>query len=270
MELKYFLIISLLSFAALSTGSIDSFKNFPDAYKIVQKYASNYSSKFKVKFKDGPIYSGDGTAYGSSTNGGNCLFPKVEYYKDMMYAALNNAQYNEDFGCGLCALAVSDSNPHKAIRIRVLDQCPECAHGSLDFSDKAFYELTGMSPARVKITWALIPCDEPVGEYPALVGSNAPVKFQFKTGSTQWWSEVQVFNTKYPVASLEAYNNGHWISMYRKAYNYWGSNEGIGAPPYKFKVTLADSSVIIAEGVELAVPGDDEGDAFSSGRQTVQ
>ena len=249
-----------------STGKCSAFANFPDAQAICEKYAADYSSKFKSIFSDGPIYSGDGTDYGDGNGGGNCLFPKAEYYADKMYAAINNAQYNTDYGCGLCALVVTDESPKNAIRVRMIDQCPECAKGSLDFSDTAWKALTNISPGRIKITWTVIPCDIAVGSYPALVTSSK-VKFKFKSGSTQYWWEVQVFNTKYPVAKVEVKNGSSYSTLTHKDYNYWG---GVTAtPPFTFRVTLADSTVITATGVTIAVPSEDEGTTTMTGTQTV-
>ena len=270
MSLSFILTLTLLTFISSDTGDISSFANYPGAIELIEKYTANYSSKFQNFFKDGPIYSGDGTAYGNATSGGNCMFPKEEYYKDMMFAALNHDQYIDDLGCGLCALVVCDSNPHKLIRIRILDQCPECEHGSLDFSDIAFYELTNMHPARVKITWALIPCDVGYGEYPALMESKPPVKFKFKTGSTKYWSEVQAYNTLYPVVGLEFELDDKWQKLYRRDYNYWASRENnLGPGPFNFRVTLASGTVILCEGVGMIVPSDDEIDLYDTGVQTV-
>ena len=249
-----------------ASGKCSAFSNFPDAQAICEKYAASYSSKFTSIFSDGPIYSGDGTDYGDGNGGGNCLFPKEEYYKDKMYAAINNAQYNQDYGCGLCALVVTDESPKNAIRVRMIDQCPECAKGSLDFSDTAWKALTSISPGRIKITWSVIPCDIDVGSYPALV-TDSKVKFKFKSGSTQYWWQVQVFNTKYPVAKLEVKNGSSYVSMTHKDYNYWGDASAL--PPFTFRVTLADSTVITATDVTIAVPSEDEGTTTMTGTQTV-
>ncbi|ORX41491.1 hypothetical protein BCR36DRAFT_416747 [Piromyces finnis] len=250
-----------------NTGSINDFSRYSGLTELINANKAN----FQNIFKDGPIYSGEGTAYGAATNGGNCLFPKDEYYKDMMYAALNRDQYLNDLGCGACALVVSTSNPYKPIRIRVIDQCPECKHGDLDFSDKAYKALTNQSPGRIKITWALIPCDIPVEEYPALVPKGSDIKFQFKTGSSATWTEIQVFNTRYPVAKFEAKVNGNYEQLKRRDYNYWGKEggAGLGNGPFEFRVTLADGSVITATNVEFAIQGNDEDATFSSGKQTV-
>ena len=270
MRTQLILLLSAISLILSGTGNIGDFEAYKDVKDLVEKYSKDYSTKFTRIFKDGPIYTGDGTAYGMSTNGGNCLFPKDEYYNDMMYAAINQDQYMTDLGCGLCAVAVSTSNPYKPVRVRIIDRCPECEHGSLDFSDKAFKAMTNMNPARVKISWALIPCDVEVAGYPALVEPNSNIKFQFKTGSSQWWFQVQIFNTRYPVAAVEMKVGGSFVGMNREAHNYWVKPDGnVGAGPYTFRVTLADGSVVLAENVQMAVSGDDEDDTFSTGTQTV-
>jgi expansin (peptidoglycan-binding protein) len=269
--MKAVLALSLVGLILSATGNLSSFNRYPAVKAAVEKYTAGYSSKFTKIFRDGPVYSGDGTAYGMPTNGGNCLFPKLEYYNDMMLAAINKPQYTQDMGCGVCAVVVSDTHPYQPIRVRILDQCPECAHGSLDFSDKAFKALTNMDPARVKITWAVVPCDVDIAGYPALVKKGSPVKFQFKTGSSQWWFQVQVFNTVYPVAALECKVGGQFKPMRRENHNYWVKPDGDAGPgPFSFRVTLADSTVIVADGVQMAVPGDDEGSDFSTGTQTTQ
>jgi expansin (peptidoglycan-binding protein) len=270
MKTKIFALLSIFGLILSGTGDISAFDNFPEAQDIIEQYTQHYSSKFTKIFKDGPIYTGEATSYGSLTSGGNCLFPKEEFYNDMMYAAINQQQYMDDLGCGLCALVVSTSNPYKAIRVRVLDRCPECAHGDLDLSDKAFKDLTDEEPTRVQIAWAPIPCDIDIPDYPALVEPDSPIKFQFKIGSSQWWFQVQIFNTRYPVATVEMKVDGNYIELSREEHNYWAKpSANVGAGPYTFRVTLADNTVIEAENVTMAVPDDDEGDTFSTGSQVV-
>ena len=267
--MRTFILLAAISLILAARGDISAFDNYPEIKQIIETYSQDYEDKFTKIFKDGPIYSGDATAYGMPDGGGNCLFPKEEYYNDMMLAAINHEQYVDDLGCGLCAVVVSTSNDFQPIRVRILDQCPECAHGSLDLSDKAFKALTNMNPSRVKITWALIPCDVEIADYPPLV-TNPNIKFQFKTGSSQWWFQVQIFNTRYPVAAVEMKVNGQFVSLDREVHNYWVKPDGaVGSGPYTFRVTLADSSVILAENVRMAVPADDEGDTFSTGNQVV-
>ena len=266
--MRTFILLAAISLILAARGDISAFDNYPEIKQIIETYSQDYEDKFTKIFKDGPIYSGDATAYGMPDGGGNCLFPKEEYYNDMMLAAINHEQYVDDLGCGLCAVVVSTSNDFQPIRVRILDQCPECAHGSLDLSDKAFKALTNMNPSRVKITWALIPCDVEIAGYPALVEKGSKIKFHFKSGSSQWWFQVQIFNTKYPVASVEVEMNGEFVALSRELHNYWSKPDGdVGPGPYTFRVTLANSEVIVARNVEMVVPSNDEGPDYSTGQQ---
>lgn len=94
----FFIIITTCHIIKRGTGNISDFKKYDGIPELIKSATANYTTNFKYTFKDGPIYTGDGTAYGSATSGGNCLFPKNEYYKDMMYAAINKEQYNSDMG----------------------------------------------------------------------------------------------------------------------------------------------------------------------------
>lgn len=97
-------LISLVSCGVIvkrGTGSIDDFTPYPDIKKVIEANTVNYGYNFYSIFKDGPIYTGDATAYGMETTGGNCSFPKDEYYQDMMYAAINSKQYLNDLGNNL-------------------------------------------------------------------------------------------------------------------------------------------------------------------------
>jgi len=252
-------------------GTINDFSDYSKIKNIIENISKDYKYHFNSIFKDGPIYSGEGTAYGSSTNGGSCMFPAKEFYDDMMYAALNNEQYINDLGCGACAVVVSTSNPYKPIRVRIIDRCPECKHGDLDFSDKAYKALTNESPGRVKITWSLIPCDISIASYPALVKSDSKIKFKFKTGSTSYWTEIQIYNTRYPVAKCFVKIKNKYIPLKRRDHNYWyrEDNSSMGSDPFTFRVELADGSIIDATDVKLKVPDNDEDGVYSSGKQTV-
>jgi len=268
------LLFSIINCAVIvkrGVGKIDDFDPYPEVKEIVEKNIVNYNYNFYQIFKDGPIFTGEGTAYGNETSNGNCSFPKEEYYSDMMYAALNSKQYDDSFGCGLCAVVVSTNAPYKPIRVRVIDKCPECKHGDLDFSDKAYKALTNESPGRVKITWSLIPCDISIASYPALVKSDSKIKFKFKTGSTSYWTEIQIYNTRYPVAKCFVKIKNKYIPLKRRDHNYWyrEDNSSMGSDPFTFRVELADGSIIDATDVKLKVPDNDEDGVYSSGKQTV-
>lgn len=267
-------LISLVSCGVIvkrGTGSIDDFTPYPDIKKVIEANTVNYGYNFYSIFKDGPIYTGDATAYGMETTGGNCSFPKDEYYQDMMYAAINSKQYLNDLGCGACAVVISTEEPYKPIRVRVIDKCPECKHGDLDLSDKAYKALINKDPGRKKITWALIPCDVDIAGYPALVKPGSDVKFQFKSGSSASWTEIKVYNTRYPVAKVEVKVKDKYVRLTRRPYNYWyrKGEPGLGNGPFDIRVILADGSTVDAKGVEMKVQKSDEDSIYSIGKQTV-
>jgi len=271
--LKNFLVNSIFFSLVTShvikrgTGSIDDFTPYPEIKKLIEDNTKNYKYNFYSIFKDGPIYTGDATAYGSERDNGNCSFPTDEYYDDMMYAAINKKQYENDFACGACAVVISTEQPYNPIRIRVIDKCPECKHGDLDLSDKAFRALTNIQPSRKKITWALIPCDVKVGEYPPLVEPGSDIKFSFKEHSNKDYAEIKIYNTRYPVAKFFVKVDGKFVPMKRRLYNYWvrEGHPALGPGPFDFRVELADGSVVEANGVELKTQVHDEDSIHSTG-----
>ncbi|OUM64896.1 carbohydrate-binding module family 63 protein [Piromyces sp. E2] len=252
------------------TGSIDDFTPYPEVKKVIEENTKTYRYDFYDIFKDGPIYTGEATAYGSEKSDGNCSYPTAEYYEDMMYAAINSKQYKDDLGCGACAVVISTEEPYKPIRIRVIDKCPECKHGDLDLSDKAYRALVNKDPGRKKITWALIPCDVEIAGYPPLIKPGENIKFSFKSGSSKDWTEIKVYDTRYPVAKFAVKVDGKYIQMARRNYNYWHreGHPALGEGPFDFRVELADDSIIEATGVEMKPQKHDEDSIYSTGKQT--
>jgi expansin len=87
--------------------------------------------------------SGDGTYYDADGTG-NCSFDASP--DDLMVAAMNAPDYDNSAWCGAC-LAVT--GPMATITVRVVDQCPGCAHGDLDLSETAFGMIAPLSAGRV-------------------------------------------------------------------------------------------------------------------------
>lgn len=56
------------------------------------------------------------------------------------------------------------------------------------------------------------------------------IRYHFKEGSNQWWTDVQVRNHRNPIAKLEYYNGNQWVAVPRTDYNYFvQTNPGMGA-----------------------------------------
>eukprot|EP00397_Hematodinium_sp_SG-2012_P065586 GEMP01095763.1.p1 GENE.GEMP01095763.1~~GEMP01095763.1.p1 ORF type:complete len:171 (+),score=37.37 GEMP01095763.1:22-534(+) len=137
--------------------------------------------------------TGDGTYFALPDYGkGNCALRNVEslpaFSRADIAVAINNPQYANSGACGMCvryhgsAAGGLGSDPistewKTAI---VVDRCPECKKGDLDFGAK--------KDGRWGIEWYAIPC--PVG--------SSKVQYAFE-GSNKWYLKLQVRNTLVPV-----------------------------------------------------------------------
>src|SRR3954463_14626843 len=76
----------------------------------------------------GKTYTGEGTYY-FGDGSGNCSFPAGG---STMYAAMNTTDYGADgYACGAW---VEATGPKGKVTVQIVDRCPECAVGDIDFS----------------------------------------------------------------------------------------------------------------------------------------
>ena len=192
-----------------------------------------------------PIHSGIATYY-DATGAGACSFdPSPD---DLMVAAMNAEEYDNAAWCGAY---VSVRGPSGSAVVRIVDLCPGCQAGHLDLSREAFARIAALPQGRVPITWQLVS--------PALSG---PIAYHFKTGSNQWWTAVQIRNHRNPVARLEYFLNGHWVSVPRTSYNYFVQTDpGMGPGPYSFRVTDSFGNTLVDSGIPHLVNGTVDGAA---------
>jgi expansin (peptidoglycan-binding protein) len=175
----------------------------------------------------GTYYAADGT--------GNCSFDASP--GDLMVAAMNAADYASARWCGACLDVVG---PMGEVIVRVVDQCPGCAHGDLDLSEQAFAVLSPLSAGRIAITWQETEC--PV---------TGPVAYRFKEGSSQYYAAIQVRNHRYAITSLSA--NG--TALTRADYNYFLAPQGLGTGPFTLQISddrgqqLTDTAIALGDGV---------------------
>jgi expansin (peptidoglycan-binding protein) len=178
-------------------------------------------------------FRGEGTYYGA-TGAGNCSFDPTP--QDLMVAAMNAPQYANSAVCGAC---VRVKGPKGSVEVRIVDQCPECKFGDLDFSLEAFVKIADQVAGRVPIEWQYIPC--PV---------NGPVAFKYKEGSSQWWIGVQIRNHRYAIQKLEyKKRDGSFAAIPRESYNYFVAQSGIDEDkqktgPYHFRITDINNQVV--------------------------
>ena len=180
--------------------------------------------------------TGEATYYAADGRG-SCSF---DASTDRMVAAINAPDYAIAAWCGAC-LAVT--GPTGEVIVRVVDQCPGCAHGDLDLSSEAFARISPLSAGRVAITWHEVACDV-----------QGPLSYHFKNGSNAFWTAIQLRNHRYPIAKVEAGAAGALATIARVDYNYFVETSGLGAGPYTIRVTDTRGHVIEDTGITL---GDD-------------
>jgi len=171
---------------------------------------------------------GDGTYYGA-TGAGACSFDPSP--NDLDVAAMNAPQYAGSAVCGECVFV---TGPKGSVTLRIVDLCPECKSGDLDMSQEAFAKIADVSAGRVKITWHVVPC---------AVSGN--VAYRFKEGSSQYWTAIQVRNSKLPIEKLEWEKQGAWMNVARESYDYFVIASGVGTTnPFNVRITAIDGQTI--------------------------
>ena len=177
----------------------------------------------------GPERTGEGTYYNGS-GVVNCSYEGIT--DDMLIAALNSTDYGTADWCGACAHV---QGPDGEVTVQVVDNCPSCAEGDLDFSPTAFAQIAEMSAGRVPITWTFVSCD--------LTG---PVTYRYKDGSNPGWTEVIVENHRLPIVSLEwSKDQATWTLMERQTYNFFVETSGFGGGNTYVRLTAVDGQQLI-------------------------
>ncbi len=187
--------------------------------------------------------------YYAADGGGNCSFDASP--GNLMVAAMNQTDYYLGIGSWLCGAYVQIDGPQGSVVVRIVDRCPECPAGNIDMSKEAFAKIANVVDGIVPISWHIVS--------PALSG---PIVYQFKDGSSQWWTAVQIRNHRNPIYKLE-YRTG--AGMFKEAprqeYNYFVESSGMAPGPYTFRVTDIYGHTLTDSGIPLTVGGEVAGKA---------
>ncbi|OQR88315.1 carbohydrate-binding protein [Achlya hypogyna] len=155
-------------------------------------------------------FTGDGTAYSTDWTGGNCGFKALWGARpsagQTYFAAINNAQWDDKMNCGRCARVecTSPACTGAPVVVLITNRCPECLHGSLDFSNQAFLALTGHEPSRLPIAWEFVECPTNF--------VDGPVEYYVDAGSNNFWVGIQPQNFRQQIVSIEikSSSEGTW------------------------------------------------------------
>jgi expansin (peptidoglycan-binding protein) len=176
---------------------------------------------------DGTYYDADGT--------GACSFDASP--NDLLVAAMNAPDFDNAAWCGAC---LEVTGPMGVVTVRVVDECPGCAHGDLDLSQSAFQQIAPLSAGRVSIMWHEVAC--PV---------SGPIAYHFKDGANAYWTALQIRNHRYPIAKVEAQSGSAYTEIPRVDYNYFVDASGLGPGPYALRVTDTRGHVLNDPAVPL-------------------
>lgn len=166
--------------------------------------------------------------YYAATGDGACSFGPSP--NDLNVAAMDQPEWNGSAVCGEC---VAVTGPKGSVTVRIVDLCPECEAGHLDLSQQAFAQIADVSAGKVAITWKVVPCDV-----------TGHVEYQIKDGSSQYWTAIQVRNSRLPVAKLEWMQNGAWTDVARADYDYFVVSGGVGAGSYQVRITSSTGETL--------------------------
>lgn len=162
----------------------------------------------------------DGTGFACSMRK---FSPLVKTY----FAAINLPQWNEGLSCGKCIRArCTDSmcKNNQWIKAMIVDQCPECKEGDVDFSIPAYNELTGLWPHRLQIEWEwLDTCDDLV---------EGEIHIAPKDGVNAWFHAFYLSNSKMPIKSVTL--DGKLLE--RNQFGFFSAYGDIGAGPWTLKI----------------------------------
>jgi expansin (peptidoglycan-binding protein) len=100
----------------------------------------------------------------------------------------------------------------------------------------------------VPITWQEVPCD---------VAGN--IAYHYKDGSSQYWTAIQVRNSRLPIAKLEMKTGGAYADVPRVDYNYFVQASGAGPGNVSVRITAIDGQqledVLPPASSNVTVPG---------------
>jgi expansin (peptidoglycan-binding protein) len=170
----------------------------------------------------------------------NCSYPSPP--PDQLFVALSPSEYDAAGGCGGY---LEVTGPDGSVRVKVIDQCPECATGHIDLSEPAFAKLAPLQAGLINVSYTYL-------TDPALPG---PLTMEVKTGSSAYWLALLADNTGNPLASMQVESSsGSWISLARASYNYWIAPSGAGPGPFTVRLTDIAGNQATVDNIALS-PG---------------
>jgi expansin len=167
----------------------------------------------------------------------NCSYPSPP--ADGLYVALPPTEYASAAACGGY---LEVTGPHGSVRVKVIDQCPDCAAGHIDLSETAFAALAPLSAGLISVSYSSL-TDPPL---------PGPVSLEVKQGSSQYWLALLADNAGNPLAAVQVRTSAGWLSLARASYNYWIASSGAGPGPFTVRLTDTEGHQVTVSGITLS------------------
>jgi expansin (peptidoglycan-binding protein) len=185
------------------------------------------------------VVPGNGMATHYDSDGtGNCSLPALP--GEHLDVALSETEYGMADSCGGY---LDVTGPNGSVRVVITNRCPECQQGHIDLSEEAFARIAPLEQGQVDVTYSLVR-NPPLPE---------PLSIKVKSGSSQWWMQVQPVNAGNPIARFELQQDGAWRSLVHSQDNFWTAEEpGPGVGPYTFRITDIHGQSVVVDGITMS------------------
>lgn len=181
--------------------------------------------------------SGKATYY-AADGGGNCSFESLGPGR---YVALSPSEYAAGAACGGYLDVTSAKG---TVRVKVTDQCPECAAGHIDLSKEAFAALGALVTGELAVSYR--PVTDP--QVPRALTAR------IKEGASRYWFAVRIDNHGNPLSTVEVRSGSGWARLTRTDYNYWLKSDGAGPGPFTVRIVDTAGHTATLTGISLT-PG---------------
>jgi expansin len=203
-----------------------------------------------------PTYAERSTYYEPKNDGSlNCAFP-AGFAPKIPTVAVSTLRYGTSGAnnAQLCGACVEVRGPRGKYVFMVRDRCPDkiCNDdpNMLDIEKKYLSKVGdfGTFDGRNLVRWKVVACP---------LNSSSRLQFALKAGSNQWWTSIQVRNSRYPITKVEyRLSNGSYRRLTRTQDNYFVL-DGIGVVNNKaaFRVTDRNGNTVLSSNIVLRAAG---------------
>ncbi|AXI84491.1 cellulase family glycosylhydrolase [Xylella taiwanensis] len=169
-------------------------------------------------------FRGTATYTYSGYKGGALMLDPIQ--SDAHITALNPTQLNlGGVPAAMAGAYLRVQGPKGSTTVYVTDRYPTGSSGGLDLSPNAFASIGNIAQGRIPVQWKVVS---------APVSGN--VMYRVKKGSSGWWAAIQVRQHRYPVLKLEVCQDGAWLNLPKKNYNYFVGSR-LGNQPLSIRMT---------------------------------